>query len=417
MAVLSTTYLVLVYTQNHNIIGATGFRLLRLEEDRGERFRPCPLLARESPMQNSLLSDYLSRWPAAGPTGLLLALVGLLIGCTPVLVQPPANVTLTPPADPTPAMTPTSSPNLVFTPAPGETSQPPSELSGRSLAEIEAELLAPGYLSYTQVFTRGQAVYYTVIYQPADFMESSYNANHLLIYKIQDGQFMPLYYLERTYRMDFLNDYAAAGRSSDWFDMNGDGLLELPYSIFNGGNCWGCTQRQVLQLRADDTIISLTPVAGGEDEFSQPFVLRDFIDADGDGLVEWVMFEARWESAFSLCKPCSPVGFRLYAWDGQVYRNASARFPDYYQQRIDALMVELDQMAQSDSPWLGAEPGRIISLLLAYDNAGRREEGWPIFERLADPEQYTGRASQDFLDSLQVAYDYFKERYQAGLPF
>ncbi len=184
-------------------------------------------------MQDFFLSDYLTRWPAAGRNGLLLVLAGLLAGCAPIIVQLPANTTPSAAPSPTP----------VIIPAPVETPQAPPQPAGQSLAEIEAGLLLPGYIRQTQVFTRNQAVYHTRIYQPADFMESSYNTNHLLIYKIQAGQFTPLYHLERDYRIEFLNDYAGHNRSSDWFDMNGDGLLELPYSIFNGGNCWGCTQR------------------------------------------------------------------------------------------------------------------------------------------------------------------------------
>ena len=273
-----------------------------------------------------------------------------------------------------------------------------------SLSEFEAELLASGYTAETREFSQDEVTYRAVIYTHEEWYA---NPNYLLIARLQGKETEIVYTLQNERRIKFVTYGAQGEKALDWVDMNADGLMELPFHEDQGGNCWTCAQLRVLQLRAGGDVVDLTAAVPPEDELGESFVILDLIDADADGVQEWLVLDARFEFAFDLCHACSPAAFRLYAWDGEVYRNASAQFPDYYQPQIDNLTARVQEMAQSDDPWTGDELGSIVSLLLAYENAGRREEGLAVFEQYTDPALYAGRASEEQLASLQEAREFF----------
>jgi len=272
------------------------------------------------------------------------------------------------------------------------------------LTEEHARLLSLGYALESREFTQDGAVYRALVYTHMDW---ELHPSHLLISKSQGGQTTIIYRLQEERKISLVN-YAPEGEQQlDWGDMNADGLMELPYTVYQGGNCWTCLQRQVLQIGADHHVVNLTELVPPEDSLGEEFALESLIDVDNDGVLEWQVIDARFELAFHLCHACSPHAVRLYAWDGKTYRNASAQFPDYYQQQIEDLTVRVEKVVQSDEPWTGYEVGPMVSLLLAYENAGRFEEGWQIFERISDPSQYTGRASEEQLQSLREARGFF----------
>ena len=276
----------------------------------------------------------------------------------------------------------------------------------------EANDLLSGYTSEIREVVHGEAAYRATVYTHRDW---HLHPSYLLISKSQGGRTTLIYNL-REERQVSLFAYTPQGEQRlDWVDMNGDGLMELPYRVYQGGNCWTCLQMQVLQVRADDSVINLTESAPSEDRLGDKFALGSLTDVDNDGLLEWVVGDARFEFAFDLCHACSPSAVRLYAWDGETYRNASAQFPGYYQERIDELTAQVEQMAQSDEPWTGYELGPMISLLLAYENAGQREEGLALFEQYSDPELYAERASEEQLQSLREARDFFLS--ESASPF
>jgi hypothetical protein len=138
-----------------------------------------------------------------------------------------------------------------------------------------------------------------------------------------------------------------------------------------------------------------------------PLVILNLTDADSDGVQERLVPDARFEFAFNLRHACSPAGFRLYACDGETYRNAPAQFSDYFQEQNDDLTAQVEGTAQSDEMWTGNEFGPMISLLLACENAGRSEKGLAVFEQYSDPALYTEGASQEQLQSLQEARGFF----------
>jgi hypothetical protein len=280
----------------------------------------------------------------------------------------------------------------------------PSAAQAATLTDQEQEWLSAGYAVETRTFTLDDTIYRASFYVHIEWYA---NPNYLLIARTEGEQTRVIYELQEERRF-FLTTYSPDGQQTlDWADINGDGLMELPFILDQGGNCWTCTQMQVLQLRADDSVINLTESVPPEDKLGKSFVVLDLTDVKDDSLLEWLVLDARWEFAFDLCHACSPVGFRLYAWDGTTYRNASAQFPDYYQEQIDSLTAQVEETAQSDEPWTGFEVGPIVSLLLAYENAGRGEEGLALFEQNSDPALYAERASEEQLQSLQEARELF----------
>jgi ligand-binding sensor domain-containing protein len=278
--------------------------------------------------------------------------------------------------------------------------------------ELEAELLAQGYIIQTQAYRQGETIYRASIYQPAGYLDSTSAPNYLLVYKVEGSQSKLLYELWEEVRFEFYGGESQDAPVAGWLDMNGDGLLELTYRTANGGTCWGCAQLHVLQLRAGDQIIDLTQAVPPEDRLGSSFILRSLLDVDEDGTLEWEVFDTRWEFAFGLCHACSPVAERIYAWDGVAYRNASAQFPEYYGPRLDQALADVEQMARSDVPWTDLELGRMISLILGYENAGRGQEGWAIFERYADPDLYSGRAEERLIRALLEARELFRTWYE-----
>lgn len=294
---------------------------------------------------------------------------------------------------------------------------PPLPGSASSRAELEAELLVQGYITETQAIDWAGAGYEAVIYRPADFLASTHLPNHLVIYKSQAEETVILGLLEEPQRFEFAplaNQETPAG----WLDINGDGRLELPYLVENGGNCYICAQIRVLQLRPDDSVVDLTRAVPPEDTLGAGhygFGVRSLVDVNGDGLWEWVVLDARWEFRFDLPHVASPGSLRVYTWDGQVYRNASAQFPEYYRRRLEEGTADIRAMAESDEPVSEYLASSLISLLLDYENAGRGQEGWAIFKQYADPALYAGRVEGDGrLYSLLEARELFRTWYEPG---
>ncbi|MFZ5916678.1 MAG: hypothetical protein ACOYZ7_07085 [Chloroflexota bacterium] len=278
------------------------------------------------------------------------------------------------------------------------------DLQDKSLTEAELEWLATGYAVEVRKFEKADVTYRASFYTHRDWFA---NPNYLIIARIEAGQTTVVYQMQETRRF-LLDSYGPQGpRTLGWLDMNADGLMELPYIVDQGGNCWGCSQMQVLQLQADDSVVSLTDAVPEQDRLGESLVLGTVMDMDGDGVEEWLVYDVSFEFAFGLCHACSPIAHRVYAWDGTVYREASTQFPDYYQGQIDNLTAEVEAMRQSQEPWSGYELGPMVSLLLTYQNAGRGEEGLALFEEYSEPAQYGDRLTEEQLQSLNEAREYF----------
>lgn len=192
--------------------------------------------------------------------------------------------------------------------------------------------------------------------------------------------------------------------------MNGDGRPELAILSYNGGNCWLCAQLQVIQLQPNDNVVNLAESALAE---MNGFAVEGLVDLNGDGIVEWRVLDARYENVFGGCHACSPAALRLYAWDGESYRNASAQFPEFYQPEIDQLTAQLEELVQI-GVWNKYMLSPLVSLLLNYENAGRLEEGWALFSSYTDPERYSQISEADAAELIEIREQFRQEYGQEG---
>lgn len=121
------------------------------------------------------------------------------------------------------------------------------------------------------------------------------------------------------------------------------------------------------------------------DELTLPeFGVGALRDLNDDGIVEWLVTDARLELGILILSHAgSPGSVRIYAWDGEVYHNASAQFPEFYQAGIDEAQANL-QHIPNDADERSEETPRdlqtLLSLLMTPENSEQLEEGKAIVE-------------------------------------
>jgi hypothetical protein len=367
----------------------------------------------------------------------------LIIGCSqrhPVLTLPTASAT--PPVPTIQHLLVTSTP--VATPFPSSATVPQSTLqvdhsvaepftAGETREVLETRLFSSGYKQETRHCQSGShllvpgeeidpvsintTVYHTVLYHRPE----SLPRHRLLIYETDGKQQTLLYDLESdveqissrsshpfdVYFLALVSYEAEGSEVVGWHDMNKDGLLELAIFISDGSNSWTYNQIQVLQLHPDKGVVNLTLSVPSEDELELgTFAVDRLEDIDGDGIVEWIVTDSRFEGGvFPLGHAGSPGVPRIYAWDGDVYRNASTRFSEYYQPIIDDYQASLYRVS-NNGVWDGEEVQNLhtlLSLLMALENAGMLEEGQAIVET------YGADYFDGTNDSLAKVWRYFVE--------
>lgn len=267
---------------------------------------------------------------------------------------------------------------------------------------IEARLFAKGYeLGQSKTITLNNIIYRATIYK-----HPSQNKDRLLIYKKEETDEIVIYDFSKDLeliRVDGVDDFFSRvtihfdsykDTPTGWYDLNGDSFPELSLFISNYHiKCIPCVQIQVLQLHPQQGIKNLTLSVSVEDKLDF-FSVQNITDINNDGVMEWLVHDNR----YAWLDYNAGYGTRIYAWDGNTYRNASTQFPNYYQSKIDQLTFRLEEFGfvksiediSSEDSLYKKELyiGELIELLLAYDNIGRREEGWLIFETYVNPERY-----------------------------
>jgi len=308
----------------------------------------------------------------------------------------PTSIFLSPTAEeilpPTPSATIVPTPTIIST----------VNSDNNDSSSIEAQFFADDYeLGPSETVTLDDIVYEATIYK-----HPSEDADRLLIHKRQGADEAVIYNfsedLEQV-RVDGVDDFfsrvtirfdSPENTPIGWHDLNGDGFPELLLFISNYHiKCEPCEQLQILQLQPQQGVRNLTLSIPAEDKLDF-FSVQDLVDVDNDGIMELIVHDDR----YAWLDYNAGYGTRIYAWDGEVYRNASSRFPDYYQSQIDQLTFRLEEFGFvksigdiSSEDALNKKElyiGELIELLLAYDNIGRREEGWAIFEAYANPQRY-----------------------------
>jgi hypothetical protein len=149
-------------------------------------------------------------------------------------------------------------------------------------------------------------------------------------------------------------------------DVNRDGVVELIASVANGGNCWACSRVVLYGLGAEGPVLLADEAMRLE-------------DLDGDGRLELLVGDARWESYRDFSHAAAPGGTLVYAWLDGAYRFAGPRYQAFYRaeaERLEADLAEAIRLTKN-----GDEFGEevylrdTISLYLVSVYAGRAEQG------------------------------------------
>ncbi len=193
-----------------------------------------------------------------------------------------------------------------------------------------------------------------------------------------------------------------------WYDINGDGLLELPVGM---GNTYYFSAFS-FQITIDGQIEELTRRC----LLQEPdMVLATFADMNGDGDWEAIAYRVGWnlDTMFSV----DLTDVHIYEWDGCAFTDASSNFPDFYQEKIDWLYAT-HNFAASSVEIRYATAVSALSGLLACDILGRRDECWPLFWDITDLSRHTisppDTEVQRWLLDLRTL---LAQQYEDGLPF
>lgn len=149
-------------------------------------------------------------------------------------------------------------------------------------------------------------------------------------------------------------------------DINGDGSKEVIVQSSSGGNCWSCNPTEIYSIKNHKAeLIAAGPV-------------QRVADLDGDGIVELILTDARWENYDDFSHAASPAATIVYAWKRGGYVYASPDFAAHYRAEIDRLKAALEEARSqintedwSDEFYVGSA----CSIAISYAHAGEIERG------------------------------------------
>ncbi|MGB5036487.1 MAG: hypothetical protein WBQ66_07770 [Blastocatellia bacterium] len=156
-------------------------------------------------------------------------------------------------------------------------------------------------------------------------------------------------------------------------DINKDGILEFVVSAANGGNCWACSNVRIYALGGPTPRLMV----------AEPMVLRDL---DGDGSLELLVGDTRWESYDDFSHAAAPGGTMVYQWRDGKYIFAGGEAKAFYEKELDRYRGEL---AEAISVINAADPmsderylGLALSMYIARCYTDERERGEEELRRM-----------------------------------
>lgn len=156
-------------------------------------------------------------------------------------------------------------------------------------------------------------------------------------------------------------------------DINKDGVLEFVVSAANGGNCWSCSTARIYALGGPTPRLIV----------AEPMTLRDL---DGDGSLELLVGDTRWEAYEDFSHAAAPGGTMVYRWQEGKYVFASSEAKAFYDKELERYRGELAEAiavinaadAMSDERYLGLA----LSMYIARCYMDEREKGEEELRRM-----------------------------------
>lgn len=334
---------------------------------------------------------------------------------------PTATPTSTPTATPTTTPTHTPTPTATATATPG----PLAKALGFDDAFIH-QLEGRGYTIDGQMSTGSPSdrmVAY-LLTPPAESIALGDLLPRLVVYRLRKDSKPALIFQDEG--SDQSIQFAGLGYAWDealgWSDINGDGLLELPIWAANGGYCWACTRVYVLQLvpgediESDPSVRELTGAVPFLNLLVNPTIPKWLNDLNGDGYPEIEALDATFEFGFGLDHQDSARINRVLGWRDDRYIDVTRAYPGYLQAQADRARDEVQATYGQPLPDKHII-GRAVSMLLAYDAQGRRDEGWTLFLQVSDPVNWAGEAQPGLVALMLRIREHFDYLIQQGEVF
>lgn len=172
-------------------------------------------------------------------------------------------------------------------------------------------------------------------------------------------------------RADFYFSFAPTYASDEFSrlngaDINGDGFKDFIVQSSSGGNCWSCNPTEIYSIKNHKAeLIAAGPV-------------QQVADLNGDGLVELIMTDARWENYDDFSHAASPAAKLVYAWKNGRYVYASRDFAAYYKAEIDRLKMMIEESKSQINTEIWSDEvyiGSACSIAVSYAHLGETERG------------------------------------------
>jgi hypothetical protein len=176
-------------------------------------------------------------------------------------------------------------------------------------------------------------------------------------------------------RAEFYFSFAVAGGMSrlNATDINGDGLKEIILQSSSGGNCWSCNPVEIYRIR------------NGKAEMVAAAPIQRIADLDGNGAMELMVIDARWENYGDLSHAAAPTAIAVYSWRNGQYVYAARDFAQFYRGEAERLRAAINEATAeitadefSDETYVG----QAIAIAITYAHAGDVERGVRELERL-----------------------------------
>jgi hypothetical protein len=157
-------------------------------------------------------------------------------------------------------------------------------------------------------------------------------------------------------------------------DINRDGAAEIIVQASSGGNCWSCNPTEIYTLRGHKAEL----IAAGP--------MREIQDLDGDGSVELLVTDARWEFYSDFSHVASPSATIVYSWRNGRYVYASRDYSAYYGGELKDLRARLAEaramITADDDTSDEGYCGLAVSLAITYVHLGDAGRGIKELEML-----------------------------------